>query len=246
MKEFLLIKYKEPLREVKKGFGYEGVLSMDAKGEVVQCHICGEVFPNLSQHIKVHALTVLEYRKEFKLAASTSLLSEVERERLKQNGLHTWQMKSKAEQAKFVALGKKGNKKRFTHTLETKNKRGVCPDQLLKKILDVKTTLGYTPSLREFRREMNKQRIGGVVAMLYKTFGSWNNALKKAKLTVNPKQNTTRWSDKELLNHLKSFWLKNKTIPTKSDAKRGYIPSIEMYRHHFGGIVRARELAGIK
>lgn len=238
-----LSNYKLPLKKVKKGHGYLGTVAFSDDGSKIQCHVCGGMFPQLAFHLKEHKLTADAYRAKFDLAKGTSLISETIRAAFVENGIRRWNSMTPKEKEAFKeskpnTQGFKGN------TLETKNKRGHCPDQLLQKITDLKDALGRTPSLREFRKEMNLKKNGGVVAMVFATFGSWNNALKLAKLKINA-PTPQRYDDKILLESLSVFYKVHKKIPTKSDAARGLIPDINAYRKHFGGIVRARTLAGL-
>lgn len=240
--ELTVANYKLPLK--KTTFGYLGTLSFTKDGTKVQCHICGELVEQLAWHARrAHSLTPEQYRNAFDLAKGTSLISEDLRKRLAINGMNRWNSMTKQERATFTKPRSHENHYKGA-SLETKNKRGHCPDQLLQKIKDFKIERGRVPSLREFRLEMNRKRNGGVVAMIYNTFGSWNTALKLAKLKINaPTQK--RYSDDVLLKSLKVFFDVHQKIPTKSDAARGLIPDIGAYRNHFGGIVRARKLAGL-
>jgi hypothetical protein len=245
--------YKLPLIAVPKplGVGYYGALSVTMDGSKVQCHICGKLFQDLSLHImQRHNKSVVEYREDYKLAPTTALISETNREarkagRLAYNAEH---------EIDYSALGKlavKAREKagtlnnRWTITLETKNKRGVCPDQLIAKIQEVADELGHTPSISEFIEVTGGQRFKHLI---FKTFGSWKSALKIAKLQPRGRvQNAKRnnYSNEELLEYLVVFAQEHKRIPTATDGKRGFIPSVDVYKRRFGSLPEAREIAGV-
>ncbi len=246
--------YKLPLLPIPTGlgFGYYGALSVTTDGDKVQCHLCGKLYESLALHIYGHHnMRVAEYREKFNLSRSTALVSEKERERLKEATL-TWlkslskeqkrKMQEKATRA--VRAWKKENPNRaWRIRLETKNKRGTCPDQLLAKITEIKEKLGYVPSLKEFVKECGTERYKHLI---FTTFGSWANALSMLK--YEQKENTSqmpKYTDEELLEYLVNFAKTNGRVPTCSDSKRDFLPSKDTYRVRFGSFERAKELAGL-
>lgn len=246
--ELVFSNYKEPLKKVEGGFGYWGALGMTANGSLVQCHECGKLVKNLGIHaFNAHGLRAMEYRDKYKLSHTTSLVSETFRNELKANMLRYLASLTPQERKKRANHLKSFLKQGHTvkQSLESKNKHGYCPDQLLQKILDVKKILGRVPTTKEFRDEMNKIGKGRAFILIYNTFGSWNKALQLLKLPINEKQYTTRWNDETLLGLLKEFYERHNRLPTKSDCLRGLLPSLMLYRTHFGGLPRARRLAGL-
>lgn len=247
--DLILSNYKLPLKAVEKGegFGYMGALSTTKDGGLIQCHICGRLFQGLGLHLaKGHGITADEYREKFQLARQTALVSETMREQMKSRLLlmlskRTAEENKKQRDAAIIKAQEAGHTSK--HRLETKNKNGRCPDQLLQTIKDFKEYLGRAPSSNEYRNY--DKRHASLFVSICATFGTWNNAMKLAIGEIHPRQMTGKWTDEMLLNHLKVFWETHKTIPTKSDARRGFIPSVETYQAHFGGIVRARSLAGL-
>ncbi len=257
MQEFLTIKnYKEPLKKIPKeeGFGYYGTICATTDGTKLQCHICGELFDSLSLHIfQAHKISTGEYKDKFQLARQTALVSESRREKRKQVSL-AWVEKQKnkyGENWRYEVCFKPKktyDRKKIKHykgTLETKNKRGTCPDQLLSKIHEVEKKLGRTPSFVEFMNETGGQRYSSLIV---RTFGTWIQALKMAKLQ--PKERIaksvkTRYTDEELLEYLVNFARENQSVPTWSDFNRGLLPTFGIYTKRFGSIEKARELAGV-
>lgn len=254
--------YKEPLTEIKNGFGYYGCLLSSTDGEKVQCAICGGLYGELSKHITPkHGITAREYKEKYGLAYSTALISEKIRESRKQTTL-VWVEKMKRQHGAdwrmyLRTMGQKGNLARRTTaqprlTLESKNKRGTCPDQLLDRIIKVKEEIGHTPSKDEFIAATGTQRY---VHLIYKTFGSWTGAVSKAGLRPKPNmgnltervgnQQKPYYEDEELLEYLRIFYEQNNKIPTETDCRRGMIPPSTTYARRFGSLVIARERAGI-
>ena len=254
-----LTNYKEPLKPVKRkdGFGYYGALCSTIGGDLVQCHVCGELFKDVGKHSQLaHGLYAKDYRKEYDLAYKTALCSENERQRRKMKYMKWLNKMSveerKAYQEKMIKASAKGREnlkttEGYTLRAETKNKRGTCPAQLLDKIKEVAEKIGHTPSKFEFIGETETQRY---VHLIYKTFGSWTNALrmigmqpKKPKIHKNG--NYRRYTRDELLEYLVIFAQEFNKIPTHTDFRRGLLPSYETYTRRWGSLENARQEAGV-
>lgn len=256
----VLKNYKEPLIQIPKavGYGYYGAILVTLDGEKMQCHVCGKLFGDVGIHARqAHSIAYDEYRDKYQLARGTSLISEAVRGQRKDRTLRwlaslTPEQKEAYKQKGMKAYLKWRKEKGATArkiTLETKNKRGTCPDQLLAKIHEVAATLGHTPSLREFIGTCGTQRYKHLI---FTTFGSWEKAVKKAGLVVKARYShpigtkAVRYTDEELLDYLSIFYTEQGKIPTETDYHRGFIPNTDLYRRRFGSIAQARELAGIR
>lgn len=258
---YLTIKnYKEPLKEIPKGegFGYYGCFLVTTDGKFGQCHICGELFSSVSLHVlNKHKVGVKEYRKRFELSPSTALISEEFRAQVKQRTIDWLKGMSKEDKQAFIKrrserwkifIKRKINKVQPKITLETKNKRGTCPDQLISKIHEVAKKLGHTPTLSEFIDATDGQRFKHLI---FATFGSWLNALKIANLDPHTKREnggnkkSSRKPDYVLLESLALFSQENNKIPTATDCKRGFLPDYAIYRRRFGTFENARKLAKV-
>lgn len=248
--------YKEPLKSVIAGFGYYGVILGTLDGRKIQCHVCGKLFARVDSHIgQAHdKMTAREYKEKFELAYTTALISENIRAELKERTLK-WlasmtkedREKLRKENAKQLAKWNREHPEQPKLRLETKNKRGTCPDQLLEKIKEVAERIGHTPSKHEFIGETHTQRY---VHLIYKTFGSWSNALKMTELSPREVKQLKglkkpRYSNKELLEYLTIFAQENHKIPTHTDFRRGLLPSYGVYTRRFGKIENARKQAGV-
>lgn len=254
----VLQNYKEPLKPIPKklGFGYYGAVMVTQDGAEIQCHSCGETFSHLGTHIwQAHEMNAREYKEKFGLARETALVSEKQRQALKEQTLE-WlrkmtpaQIKAMRERQKqgYLSWKKKNKNYRFKIRLETKNKRGTCPDQLIAKIVECEKELGHSPSKDDFITYCGSQRY---VHLIYTTFGSWTEAVKRAGLQLKEHKTNkgilkNNYSDDELLDFLSIYWKENGVVPTSTDARRGMIPHLEIYTRRFGSIGKARELAGI-
>lgn len=249
--ELVMRWYKEPMTEIPEGegFGFKGAIMQTTDGEKILCNECGGLYTNLGAHVfNVHRMRGIEYKEKFGLAYQTTLLSDTFRTHLKNTTLRWLASLSEEEKQEIRDKGREGLRLRKPgqpkQTLETKNKRGTCPDQLLDKIKEVTEQLGRTPSKMEFIQTLGTSRH---VHKIYETFGSWTNALNK--LGMEPRKVThsrggRRYADDELLEYLAIFSQENNKIPTHTDFKNTFLPSYDVYQRRFGGIEKARQLAG--
>ena len=254
--ELIFYNYKEPLKEVHSGYGYYGVILSNKEGTKIQCHICGNMYAELSAHARqAHDISVRDYKEKYQLAYKTALISEDEREKRKArtiqwlNGMLPSERREyiKNRNAKFKAF-REEKRKQPKLTLETKNKRGTCPDQLLDKIKKVAEHIGRSPTKAEFIDYFNSQKY---IHIIYKTFGSWDKAKEMAGLKKLTREDAGRpkvrspYSKEELIEYLQIFYQENAKPPTETDCRRGLIPDSSIYRRVFGSLSKAREEAGI-
>lgn len=244
--------YKEPLRRIPRseGHGFYGAILMTKDLDKIQCHVCGETHRTLAGHLAKHKMNGKEYKEKYQLAYSTALVSETFRTQLRQKTVDWIKTLTPEQKAEYRIKARENQ--RWDHEqpkirLETKNKRGTCPDQLLDQILKVAKKLGKTPSKHEFIGETGTQRY---VHLIYITFGSWSKAVEMAGLAprkIVPKGNTIgRYDDETLYEYLRIFTQENNRVPTFTDFRRGLLPSYETYTRRFGTIQRARDLAGVE
>lgn len=260
--KLILSNYKAPLIKIPegKGFGYYGALSTTEKGELVECHICGSLVTNIGKHsYHRHKVSPPQYKERFQLARTTSLLSEQERAKRKQIALNIWKRYSPEQRARYKAALVKareesggGSGHRHKVRLETKNKRGNCPDQILERIKALGQRLGRRPTREEFNADTKETSQGGLYFALRRTYGSWNNAIKKAGWEVYSAKGRLRpdrvrkFTDEQLLELLREFYKREKRSPTKGDCRRGFIPNESHYNKYLGGLPKARQMAGIE
>lgn len=257
----VLVNYKEPLKRIasNSGFGYYGAILMTPDGLKMQCHVCGLLFDDVGTHARQkHSLSHTDYREAYMLAKTTALISEGCRESRKNRTLLWLSTLTVEQKAELTAKARAGSRKwrrdnpNALNTakpiaLETKNKRGTCPDQLLAKINEATTALGHTPSKEQFIDFCGSQRY---VHLIYKTFGSFKKAVARAGLPAyqpakGGRKPEAMRSDEELLDMLLIFWKEEGKVPTETDCRRGFLPHSDVFRRRFGGMPQARELAGI-
>lgn len=249
--ELTLHNYKEPLSPIKKGFGYYGTISATIDGKYIQCHICGGLYENLGGHLRgKHQLLGREYKERFGLAFMSALVSEGYRNENTKRSLLWWSSLSEDDKAKYKK--KSAENARLKHTpqpkqaLETLNKNGTCPAQLLEKIKEVAETLGHTPSKKEFIATTGTQRY---VHLIYKTFGSWTTAVETTGQTPKDKNHGKggyrRYEDDQLLDYLANFAEKNGRVPSYTDFYRELLPTLSVYEKRWGNLENARQAAGV-
>lgn len=249
--QLTLHNYKEPLSPVDKGYGYYGTISATNDGMYIQCHICGGLYENLGSHLKAkHQLSGKEYKERFGLAFMSALVSENYRNENTKRSLLWWNSLSEKEKNHYKKKSRENGRLKSTpqqkQTLEALNKNGTCPAQLLEKIKEVAVTLGHTPSKKEFIATTGTQRY---VHLIYKTFGSWTNAVEATgqipKDKNHGKGGYRHYEDEELLDYLASFARDNGRVPSYSDFYRNLLPTLAVYERRWGNLENARQEAGV-
>lgn len=245
------LNYKEPLTKVDEGFGYLGTLAQTETGDEVQCHICGALVENLGLHAwQKHEIKAKEYREKFQLGRRTPLCSDNYSQKIRENKLALWaglsQDEQEARKEQMRQAQKKTNRVGNPTSLEVQNKQGLCPEQLITQIKTLESKLNKSPTYNEFLNEYNGKYMGAIK----RTFGSWLGAkriagLEACKTGCRVAHNRAKYSDEELLEYLRSAYKEKGAIPTFGDFNRGFLPSYYLYRHRFGGIQKARKIAGI-
>lgn len=237
--------YKEPLREIMGGFGYYGTLAYSKDRDKVQCHLCGKMFGALRMHIiRTHKMSVINYKVKIGLAQGTALISEGTRRKLIQNAYPVW-LKTTKDWDKFAQARKEGREKfwaskpeRHKKPLESFNKTGTCPDQLLDIIDRTIKSFGRTPTYKEFKAFHH----GRYSKIILATYGTWSNALSKlGKKTVH----IPSYDKEELLNSMREFYAINRRTARWSDFKRGLISGYGAYLRCFGTLNNARRAANV-
>lgn len=244
--------YKEPLKPIEpdKGFGYYGTIAMSADRTQIQCHICGKLYKSMGSHLdRVHEIDKAEYKKRYELSASTALVGETIRENMRALAVVTFNNRGQLTQElrDYNEKVKNGTaphvshiRKAKNHTLEWRNKRGLCPDQVLEKIEDlIKLNNGRVPTAPEFKAHYKGRYLGSI---LYQ-YGSWANAVHKLGVLTAGELN--RVDKAKLISDLQAFYKLHKRIPTNSDFNRGLLVHRNVYTRAFGNLNEARIEAGM-
>lgn len=236
--------YKEPLKTVSdakgEGYGYMGTLAMSDDREYIQCHICGDLYRALNAHIRLeHTISVPEYKKEFGLSSGTKLIGDSLRYDLQQKRIYRGQPEHLKVYVQKLKSGEIKSYKRSDYSLEWRNKKGLCPDQVLEKILDLKEKIGYIPSYEEFYVEYK----GRYVHSIKYLHGSWSKAVHK--LGDRTREDLRRHSEEDLIEELKNFQNNHNRIPMTSDFNRGLLTNKGTFIRKFGTLNNARVAAGM-
>lgn len=241
MSKLVYTPYKDPLTEVKKGYGFLGALARTSDGERLQCHICGGLFVHLGIHVsKKHGLGRKEYAIRFQLAGNTRLIGDNYRT---QKAQEFGQLEAKVLLQRLENLRKgweaSGRKTYWGKSLEQKNKEGVCPDQLIQKIQQLAALQGSTPSLRQFREHYK-----GLVKITYDTFGSWSTAVQVAGLEEAARGRSPQYTKPILIDMIQRFQKVHGRRPYSNNLGRE-LPSQWVFTRYFGNFSSALKEAKI-
>lgn len=234
--------YKEPLRPVEGGFGYYGVVAREKESGKVQCHVCGRFFNHINNsHLRMHGYTSVEYKDHYGISPSTPLCSYESSEK----HLKVYESIDRPTKDRMQANFKKSSfyrrrKKHPKMSLEVRNRRGTCPDQLLDSVVHYKEALGRLPTAEEF-----KQHDGGKFSAILDTFSTWTNAVHMMGLKTHRERKKSRYSKDKLLEYLRIFYQRHNRTPRTMDFKRSELPDFNVYSNAFGTINSARMKAGI-
>lgn len=242
--------YKEPLKPFEGGYGYAGTIAQSEDKTKIQCHFCGGLFESLTGHIGAkHGLSGREYKEKVQLTLSTALVADVVREK-QVLGRRTSSSggpgknfdKGLAQYWEEVRAGKRPGPRKGDHkwSLEYRNKKGLCQDQVLEKIRDLAKELGKTPSHDQFREKYTRFNHS-----IYYFFGSWNTAVKMAGYVPIQEQQRQKWEPEKLKEYLRLFYKEHGRSPQKSDWNRGLLPNHYHYYKHWPTLNEARLAAGI-
>lgn len=234
--------YKTPLLPIENGYGYHGVLTMNKEHTHLQCGYCGYFYRSLGKHLSsVHGISSDGYREEMGLARRTPLTSPVTTENMRATALNAPRALKEKRLRIFKSFrGKKGGRQPY-QSLETKNKRGRCPDQLIDKIRGLAKELGRAPTKRQFI-----DRYGNADwYSAYRTFNGWNNAIKVAGFEPHMSGSANPTYTEESVLELIQTFLEVEGRPFRaSDMGQGIIPSKNVIHRLFGGVQNARDAAG--
>lgn len=241
--------YKEPLRPVEKGkgVGYYGTLAFSEDKNYVQCHICGNLFSNLGGHVRLHRITAKAYKKKFGLSLTTALIGEENRKVRQELSVFKQDGKLPEHLKEYIAKVQRGeidhsryNKGRTGMSLEIRNKKGLCPDQVLERIRELADELGHTPSYDEFNRHYGGKYMGSIKFQ----HGSYLDAV--SKLGMKSAKELKEHTSEQLIENIEEFYKKNKRIPMTSDFNRGLLGAARgTYIARFGSLNNARVMAGL-
>ena len=243
------LNYKEPLTPVPDGHGFFGTLAQTEDGTKVQCHICGELCYNLGAHVfGKHQIKASEYRKRFQLGRRTPLCSDQATQDYKARAYKRYaNMTSDQKAAQIESIKRAAQKARRVgqpRSLESLNKDGMCPDQLIARIVECSEQIGTSPTYEQFKQHFNGKYTGAII----RTFGTWNAAKRQASLAPNKSgsrvpwnKGASRYTDEMLLEYVRNRKENTGVWPTSSDWRRGFLPDYHIYLQRFGSMRGIRE-----
>lgn len=218
-----LYNYKEPFMPFREGYGYEGVLLFDGLSDKIQCHLCGDWYEAMGNHLhREHNMTASAYKEKVGLRQTTALVSETLRAKMIANGmdkrlqnLRAGGKKTQEEKDKIRATLKKVCR-------EKENETDTCPLQLIERLQVLAKKLGRTPTERECHFKESIQRV----------YGSFKEACSVAGIeyrvsgeTISRRQ--SKYSKEMTVNFVKNYWINNKQFP-----KWRVFPNKTMYRRY--------------
>lgn len=143
-----LFKAVAPFMEVKDGQGYVGVIMYDEQDDKMQCHICGQFFSFLAQHVRAkHKISPTDYKLKYDLPMSIGLCSKaISKERSQRPHPKNWGRGTWQKGIKHIRKFKRENKVAF---VARENKYGLCPAQMFARYQVVESIVGHPPSIDE-------------------------------------------------------------------------------------------------
>lgn len=147
--------YKEPLMKFEGGHGFVGALVFDGESGKIQCHLCGNWYDALSNHIhREHNMDAEYYKKVVGLNKGTALINEKVRASLIKSGLNKRLQNLRQNRRDFKYTHSRATREKIRATLkenrdELKNLRGTCPEQLIDRLQKMYFKLGYTPNSKD-------------------------------------------------------------------------------------------------
>ena len=141
----------------------------------------------------------------------------------------------KAMKAVGLVPNKRGRRPKYTN-----NENNYSDEDLLNHLRELSIQLGRTPSKRRI------DNAGKVKYYLYlKRFGKFGNAQEAAGLVPNKKGKYLKYSDEDLLKHLKELSEKLGKTPSCNDLDEAGKGCHAIYIRHFGNINNAQKAAGL-
>jgi len=214
--------FKEPLMKFSEGYGFLGVLAMDGKEDKVQCHLCGEWFEGLGNHIhKEHNMKALAYKEIVGLSKNTALIGEKLRAKLIAHNLG-----KRIENLRIHKRHSEESKRKIAETLsknvfEKQNITNTCPAQILERLKNKAEQLGRTPTTYEIT----------FYPVLLKIYGSMKEACRLAGLTYtdNKEGHPTKYTKEYCVKVIRDFYLKNKRLPANGDWGKNFSRNFRKY-----------------
>lgn len=236
-----LYKAQAPFMEVKRGYGYQGVVMYDDAEDKVQCHICGNWFENVGQHSAIaHQLKAEDYKLSFGLTLSTALCGRKKSKRDREIGLSRREHFNSVRNV-WTKTHRPRRRKNYIPphgSMRAKNRKGLCDLQIRSRYEVVKSIVGKDPSRDDFQK-YDKQ---------LESWFSRNGGLNKYKKSIGVKnwENGLRTPDIELIAALRKMAKEKKRVPYTTDFNKPGRPHFQTMLNHFGSWANTLRMAGLK
>ena len=248
-----LYKAVEPFMEVKRGYGYQGILLHDDVNDKIQCHICGKYFDNLGQHIWMkHKTKSADYKIEYGLTLRTPLCStkrsnklrQIAEQRLKEG---TLKPAKASDAARMTNRNKKHNYKyrRQGSTMLLKNRNGLCELQIKYRYDIVSDIVKRIPMQSDILKYDRKLFYCGIVP----NYGNLNNFRESIKVKSMKWEDYSRITKEKLIAELRKIRFDEHKLPKTTmfmNGNRNGKPSLQCYYRAFGSWSNALRIAGLK
>lgn len=179
-----LYKGEPPFMKFTNGFGYQGVILIDRRLDLVQCHLCGVWMENINNtHLRMHRISVRDYKEQIGVfnyvGLSNQRLSELKvkygiahgdriRERMAADPVFRKKVLSNLKIARSALVRSSRDRRKTFARMQRKNKLGLCDEQLQYRLDKFVQEHGRPPKSSEFNAKDYMQA----------RFGTWNRALK--------------------------------------------------------------------
>lgn len=240
-----------PLEAVTKGFGFMGTLLCTKDGEKIQCHKCGDLFPELREHIKLaHNLDPRQYKDKYGLNRTTPLISPVMREkyirRVEKKRMPFWMLNDKTKEEYLTELRRRSllarkarkKEKKRKYTSEQLNKFGTCPKQIEERFISLYEKKGTVPTFTELREEDN-----ALLCVIYRRFKTYSNFLITMGLKSGRRNNIARYTLDEIKKLIEQFVDEKQRCICPRDTKIGYLPDRATIAKYFEGWMKAKQFS---
>lgn len=236
--------YAEKAPYVQSGASLQGVLLLDPRADLVQCHECGEWFQSLPEHVwKIHKMRTSDYKHKHGLLRHCALVNERirnalvsagNREAAKRGPGFYLEMRRRAKAASWIKPA--GIAHGPYHA--ARNRKGRCHAQDLNELKVLAARIGRCPSNEELIQANLHP-----AALEYR----FNRKIKEILFLAGlAREERSVFTPELLAELLRDFYVSYQRLPSVSDFKRRVLPSPRTFRRHFGSMGNAYFAAGLE
>jgi len=230
--------------EVKRGYGFQGVVQYDDIEDKIQCHICGKWFQSLGGHLhKKHGILSDNYRMDYGLSLGTPLCGSrlSNKQSIQATRCFTTEKQEKMSKAS-VGFHKRRRPQRVIggFTMQVKNSRGLCDLQMKSRYEVVKRIVKREPSSSDILKYDRK--LSGVIW----SRGTLNQFRKSMGISTKTVGEWNSLPDLDYVAALRKKAREKKRVPCPKDFPTGCKPCRAAFYKHFGSWHSALRVAGLK